>query len=494
MTDNQYFRANKMVYPVMLLVWSGIFLNEVLRLIAEPEAIDYASAGLCVVGLILMTFARIKLARKYLGGVIMMLGATFAYIGATWNLRNVTIYAIALPMIIGSMIYLKKRLTLIGCGFTIVGTFVMIGRQVYQGIAVGTDVVTGAFVSIFACTTAVSVIHVLDKFNTENMNTIEEAAKQSEETAGQVILVANNIVDHFKDSKDALKSLEESIKLNQDVMGDIASSTETTAEAIQQQAVMCNDINENTDAAKVQMSEMLAKSSETLSKVSDGMNIIENLGKQAVIVKEASTETVNNTQLLSKRVEDLKEIVYVITGISSQTNLLALNASIEAARAGEAGKGFAVVADEIRGLSEQTQAATNKIIDIISELNEVANSTNKSVEDTITSVDVQNELITNSRETFAEIDNGVKELATEINQTEEKVADIINSTNIISDNIAHLSATSEEVAAGANNGLETAEDATKSMIGLAKIMDSIHALTEDLTNTIREDAADEAEE
>ncbi|MDY4999416.1 MAG: methyl-accepting chemotaxis protein [Lachnospiraceae bacterium] len=494
MTDNQYFRANKMVYPVMLLVWSGIFLNEVLRLIAEPEAIDYASAGLCVVGLILMTFARIKLARKYLGGVIMMLGATFAYIGATWNLRNVTIYAIALPMIIGSMIYLKKRLTLIGCGFTIVGTFVMIGRQVYQGIAVGTDVVTGAFVSIFACTTAVSVIHVLDKFNTENMNTIEEAAKQSEETAGQVILVANNIVDHFKDSKDALKSLEESIKLNQDVMGDIASSTETTAEAIQQQAVMCNDINENTDAAKVQMSEMLAKSSETLSKVSDGMNIIENLGKQAVIVKEASTETVNSTQLLSKRVEDVKEIVSVITGISSQTNLLALNASIEAARAGEAGKGFAVVADEIRGLSEQTQAATNKIIDIISELNEVANSTNKSVEDTITSVDVQNELIINSRETFAEIDNGVKELATEINQTEEKVADIINSTNIISDNIAHLSATSEEVAAGANNGLETAEDATKSMIGLAKIMDSIHALTEDLTNTIREDAADEAEE
>ena len=494
MTDNQYFRANKMVYPVMLLVWSGIFLNEVLRLIAEPEAIDYASAGLCVVGLILMTFARIKLARKYLGGVIMMLGATFAYIGATWNLRNVTIYAIALPMIIGSMIYLKKRLTLIGCGFTIVGTFVMIGRQMYQGIAVGTDVVTGAFVSIFACTTAVSVIHVLDKFNTENMNTIEEAAKQSEETAGQVILVANNIVDHFKDSKDALKSLEESIKLNQDVMGDIASSTETTAEAIQQQAVMCNDINENTDAAKVQMSEMLAKSSETLSKVSEGMNIIENLGKQAVIVKEASTETVNSTQLLSKRVEDVKEIVSVITGISSQTNLLALNASIEAARAGEAGKGFAVVADEIRGLSEQTQAATNKIIDIISELNEVANSTNKSVEDTITSVDVQNELITNSRETFAEIDNGVKELATEINQTEEKVADIINSTNIISDNIAHLSATSEEVAAGANNGLETAEDATKSMIGLAKIMDSIHALTEDLTNTIREDAADEAEE
>ena len=494
MTDNQYFRANKIVYPVMLLVWFGIFFNEIFRLISEPVGIDYVAAALCIIGLILMTFARIKLCRKYIGGVVMMLGATFSYIGATWNLRGITTYAIAIPMVIGSMIYLKKRLTVIGCGFTIVGTIIMLARQTYQGIATGTDIVVGTFIAVFACVTAVSVIHVLNKFNTENMEAIESAAKKSEETAGQVILVANNIVDHFKESKEALSSLEESIKLNQDVMGDIASSTETTAEAIQQQAVMCNDINENTDAAKVQMSEMLAKSSETLSKVSEGMNIIENLGKQAVIVKEASTETVNSTQLLGQRVEDVKEIVSVITGISSQTNLLALNASIEAARAGEAGKGFAVVADEIRGLSEQTQAATNKIIDIISELNEVAKNTNKSVEETITSVDVQNELITNSRETFSEIDNGVKELATEINQTEEKVADIINSTNIISDNIAHLSATSEEVAAGANNGLETAEDATKSMLGLARIMDSIHSLTEDLTNTIREDTPATVEE
>ena len=358
MTDNQYFRANKIVYPVMLLVWFGIFFNEIFRLISEPVGIDYAAAALCIIGLILMTFARIKLCRKYIGGVVMMLGATFSYIGATWNLRGITTYAIAIPMVIGSMIYLKKRLTVIGCGFTIVGTIVMLGRQTYQGIATGNDIVLGTFISIFASVTAISVIHVLNRFNTENMEAIESAAKKSEETAGQVILVANNIVDHFKDSKEALSSLEESIKLNQDVMGDIASSTETTAEAIQQQAVMCNDINENTDAAKVQMSEMLAKSSETLSKVSEGMNIIENLGKQAVIVKEASTETVNSTQLLGQRVEDVKEIVSVITGISSQTNLLALNASIEAARAGEAEEAFRY---KYIGLKEKLTSSYNLI-------------------------------------------------------------------------------------------------------------------------------------
>ena len=83
MTDNQYFRANKIVYPVMLLVWFGIFFNEIFRLISEPVGIDYAAAALCIIGLILMTFARIKLCRKYIGGVVMMLGSTFSYIGAT---------------------------------------------------------------------------------------------------------------------------------------------------------------------------------------------------------------------------------------------------------------------------------------------------------------------------------------------------------------------------------------------------------------------------
>lgn len=446
MTDNQYFRANKIVYPVMLLVWFGIFFNEIFRLISEPVGIDYAAAALCIIGLILMTFARIKLCRKYIGGVVMMLGATFSYIGATWNLRGITTYAIAIPMVIGSMIYLKKRLTVIGCGFTIVGTIVMLGRQTYQGIATGNDIVLGTFISIFASVTAISVIHVLNRFNTENMEAIESAAKKSEETAGQVILVANNIVDHFKDSKEALSSLEESIKLNQDVMGDIASSTETTAEAIQQQAVMCNDINENTDAAKVQMSEMLAKSSETLSKVSEGMNIIENLGKQAVIVKEASTETVNSTQLLGQRVEDVKEIVSVITGISSQTNLLALNASIEAARAGEAGKGFAVVADEIRGLADNSKAAANEISAMIDLIKNQSEGMNEKLSECVSLLETGNELTKETKSNFDIIKEGTGEVSS-------SVEEIMGNLKSLSDKINETGESAERIQTAADTSV-----------------------------------------
>ena len=83
-------------------------------------------------------------------------------------------------------------------------------------------------------------------------------------------------------------------------------------------------------------------------------------------IAESVTNSANVIQSLADRSNEIGEISDTISGIAEETNLLSLNAAIEAARAGEAGKGFAVVADEVRKLAEGSGLAAQKIVALIS--------------------------------------------------------------------------------------------------------------------------------
>ena len=76
----------------------------------------------------------------------------------------------------------------------------------------------------------------------------------------------------------------------------------------------------------------------------------------------------SSSEKLRASSESMEKIVNMIRDIAGKVNLLALNATIEAARAGEAGKGFTVVASEVKGLANQTAAATDSISKEIAEM------------------------------------------------------------------------------------------------------------------------------
>ena len=172
-----------------------------------------------------------------------------------------------------------------------------------------------------------------------------------------------------------------------------------------------------------------------------------------------SQVTVDATQAVIDKVEEVTKIVGSIMSIAKQTNLLALNASIEAARAGEAGKGFAVVANDVRELAEETNKASSEITNIINELNEDVQKAMSSIDDTVSSVSEQNEMIESVGENFNSINENVTEMLSRFSEIGEGMKSIAASTTEINDSISNLSATSQEVASLSNEGLNASENA-----------------------------------
>jgi methyl-accepting chemotaxis protein len=119
-------------------------------------------------------------------------------------------------------------------------------------------------------------------------------------------------------------------------------------EEVSEAAGIAFDISKQTDLSAQRGAAVVQETVETMRKISVEMQSasegIEALGKQSLLISS---------------------IVQTIGGIAQQTNLLALNAAIEAARAGEQGRGFAVVADEVRQLAGRTSTATEEIVSVV---------------------------------------------------------------------------------------------------------------------------------
>ena len=202
----------------------------------------------------------------------------------------------------------------------------------------------------------------------------------------------------------------------------------------------------------------IANNIQTMADRSDGANNVIHSSTKVVQSSVERIASLNDSMAhVSHAIRELHDssdsiggVLSVIKAIAEQTNLLALNAAIEAARAGEQGRGFAVVADEVRTLAQRTQDSTAEIEQIVGKFQKEArqafdavDSSQKAVTETVQLADTLSQELSNIRDAVTEIrdmSDQVAAAAEEQVQTNQEVARSISSIYDIS---RHTSATGD---------------------------------------------------
>jgi len=186
---------------------------------------------------------------------------------------------------------------------------------------------------------------------------------------------------------------------------------------------------------------------------------------------------------LADRINQIGQIVEVITAIAAQTNLLALNAAIEAARAGEQGRGFAVVADEVRKLAENSRQSAEEITNLITGVRKETFDTVIAIEDGLTQAQKGAEMASGSEAALNQIITISQKLNEQVAIMAENTAGVTVDIDNIAENVGEIvtisrtfSGASQEINAASEEVFATIEKiiiATQDLNGMAQKMEEM---------------------
>lgn len=310
----------------------------------------------------------------------------------------------------------------------------------------------------------------------DEIGVLTSSFKKMQEELSVLIHGINTASVHVKDSTfqlasaseqsgtSAMEAAEEAEKLSMNANEQL-SLMKATDETIKE---LIDEIND----ARNYSNNVNDKADEVRKSSADGQNSIHSAVTQMTAIKETASKTEETINALKEKSVMIGNITDVINGISEQTNLLALNAAIEAARAGEHGRGFSVVAEEVRKLAEDSKESTEKISNLIKDIQDQIDLAIKSTTDNIDEVnhgtgvihstgklfnlitqevDEVTELVKSLNTTMHSLEDSGNEVLHQVENVVEIVSEASDSTHTMSATAQEQSAMAEEISSQANH-------------------------------------------
>lgn len=284
-------------------------------------------------------------------------------------------------------------------------------------------------------------------------------------------------VQYLSDSAHSSANTVEQLSAGADVIAQnvdkVQTNADLTKQSVEQVLTAMEDLSTSvtTVASKVDSVSRLSQEADTSSVQGVTQAAVAENGINAINLAVNDVGVIISD--IKGQMEEIGNIVAVISNIADQTNLLALNAAIEAARAGDAGMGFAVVANEVKTLAQDSQGSAENIANIISSLQKQSEKAAIAMNLALNEVLKGSQAITDTISFFRSIANQTKQISTHMVEvaslSEEEAASVEEITASVSELNTLATSTAEE-ALGASAASEEAAAVLKQLSEMQEVL------------------------